>query len=118
LKPAYLERLCVNLQGTSPRVVREDGANDPIRQRVLALVYTPTRDDEEGVSTWAQADAKAMENARLFAGAPGMARALKNLFGEAGHLTICHALRDPKRPCHPDCRQAREALIVAGVPLP
>lgn len=52
--------------------------------------------------------------AEFFAAAPAVTRALKGMFGDARHLTMCRQLRDPKRPCHPDCKAAREALIAAG----
>lgn len=52
---------------------------------------------------------------RLLTAAPDMGRALKELFGEAEHLSTCPALRDSKRACRPDCAQARVALRKAGV---
>lgn len=50
----------------------------------------------------------------MFQAAPKMVRALRNLFGEARHLTHCPALRDPRRNCNPDCEEARDALVAVG----
>ena len=55
------------------------------------------------------------ERAALASAAPNMARALLEVFGEAKHISTCHALRDVRRRCHPDCAAARSALQKAGV---
>lgn len=90
------------------QVWEDDGEGNVWNKGRLAdLVHVPTVGH-------AQSAEEVHARGRIISAAPDMARALKELFGEAEHLSTCHALRDHRRPCRPDCAQARGALRKAG----
>lgn len=117
-KPWWERTLVHGRRGHEMRVMDAEGAGNPIRERHVAMVYTPSRHDGDGILTWDDADRAAEAIGRGLAAAPDMARALLALFGEAAHTSFCPALVRDSRRCHPDCAAARSALTKAGVPLP
>lgn len=66
-------------RGHEMRVFRSAGAGDPVLERNLAMVYTPSLHCEEGIRNWTDADNAAEARARIMAAAPAMARALLDI---------------------------------------
>lgn len=105
------EKLTVRKSGHEYRVVREAGADDPLRRYSLAMIYVPGPNDDLEINSYEEGEALAKARARQFAAAPDMVRALKFMLDAF-----------PRAAASIEEAQAREAarhaLWLAGVPLP
>ena len=81
MKPWWHNALTHGKRGHEMRVMEEEGAGDPLRERHVAMVYTPIRDEAKGPATWDEAERMAEDMARGMAAAPDMARALLKILG-------------------------------------